>query len=183
MINSLRLTIVVALSSLALSALAQTSASATIAEVGHSGSNYEYSIDLTNTGSTGIETYWYSWVPGQNYLPSTPSNFTEPGGWNAPTVTGGGNSTDGKAIRWESSTGLAAGDSATFTFWIADAPSVIFGNSPFHGGPPIGTSFVYSGIFPSGTSHEFVTQPVPGPSSALALVGGLIGFARRRRKG
>jgi hypothetical protein len=165
---------------LSITAFAGTTATGTIQETAFSGGLYDYSIDLSNTGTTPIETFWFSWVPGQDYMATMPSNFSEPSFFNAPAVTGGG-SGDGYAIRWESSTGLGAGDSAIFTFWSASTPAEIAGDSVFHGGPPVATAFVYSGIFPSGSSDQIVVQSVPTPSTSIALGFGLVGLLVRRK--
>ncbi len=45
------------------------------------GANWDYTITLTDTGTTTIGTFWYSWIPGQGYLPSLPTNFSAPAGW------------------------------------------------------------------------------------------------------
>jgi hypothetical protein len=40
------------------------------------GPNFDYTINLTNTGGPGgdnIETFWFGWVPGEDFLPTSPS--------------------------------------------------------------------------------------------------------------
>ena len=61
---------------------------------------YHYTITLNNTGVAGdasINTFWYAWTPGQDYLPSSPTNLMSPGAWVA-SVTHEG-SGDGYGIQ------------------------------------------------------------------------------------
>lgn len=158
-------------------ALAQTSASGTISLIGTNGSDNEYDIQLTNTGTTGIETFWFAWVPGMNFMPDEPSSISQPTGW-TDTVTG---STDGYAIQWKTSGGLAAGHSLDgFMFSSVDSLSTLEGMNQGH---PILTSYVYSGQPFSGTSDQFVVSPTPEPASWLAITGlaGCAAIVRRRR--
>ena len=54
------------------------------------GGLYNYSILLQNTGTTAIGTFWYAWIPGQFYLPGTPTNIQPPPGWFYSIVNSGG---------------------------------------------------------------------------------------------
>jgi hypothetical protein len=161
------------------SALAQTTASAIITETGLSGGVYSYDIDLQNTGSTGIETFWFSWVPGSNLMPDMPTNISAPSDWTDVVTPGGG-----YAIQFKTSGGLAAGNSLDgFQFSSVDSPTVLQGTSQ---GLPILTSYVYSGQPFSGTFDQFVVQfnSAPEPSTWLAFGGMSLVLlrARRRRK-
>ncbi len=122
------------------------SASASIAAV-QQGSNFQYTITLTDTGTTPIGTFWFSWVPGAGYLPDLPS-FTAPAGWTA-TLTDGTPPANGYAIRWvatSTATALQPGGSfGGFVFTSATTPAVLFGNSTIHAPTPVATSVVYSG--------------------------------------
>ena len=140
-------------------------ADATISGV-QAGPVYHYTITLNNTGSAGddsIGTFWYGWVPGENFLPSSPSNIHSPTGWVA-AVTHGGTG-DGYAIQWQNSTGkaLAPGSSFNqFSFDSTNPPASFSGNSVFYTFAPVGTSFLYSG------------SPFVGSSTSLVVGNALI---------
>jgi hypothetical protein len=144
-----------------------------------SGGTYDYTVTLTNLGSvsdSSINTFWYAWIPGQNYLPVTPTNIASPVGW-VSTVTHAGAS-DGYAIQWHTSTtgtdALAPGASFQFTFDMTNTPASLAGNSVFYTNTPVGTSFVYSGAPLSGFSEQFVVQSVPEPTSVALIALGLL---------
>ncbi len=61
---------------------AAETASATITLGSHSAGSYTYDLSLTNTGTAGstIGTFWFSWIPGQNYLASNPTVVSAPTG-------------------------------------------------------------------------------------------------------
>jgi hypothetical protein len=139
---------------------AQTTATAIIANTPLGGGLFQYTITLSNTGTTGIQTFWFSWVPGQDFMATHPTTIGSPTGWTN-IITGGGPS-DGFAIQWKTSTNaLAANAQLTFSFQSTDTPAAIAANSTFHPTTPVGTSFVYSGLPFSGTSDQFVVQPAP----------------------
>jgi hypothetical protein len=54
------------------------SASATIAATLLPSGNYQYSMTLSDTGSTTIGTFWFAWVPGEDFLDLMPSSMTAP---------------------------------------------------------------------------------------------------------
>jgi hypothetical protein len=151
------------------------------------GSDFDYTITLTNTSGTGndsIETFWYAWVPGHNFMAGPkPINIITPTGW-TDIVTGAGNSTDGYAIQFTTSTAaLAPGGSLMFGFTSAETPAELAGNSLFGSNPPVGTSTIYSGQPFSGDSATFVVSSVPEPSSlTLGVLGVIASFAYLRFK-
>ena len=61
--------------------------------------NYRYTIVLADTGTTSIGTFWFSWLPGQGYLPSQPT-FTAPTQWSA-QLTDGPLPGNGFSILWQ----------------------------------------------------------------------------------
>src|SRR5690348_414067 len=70
----------------------QLAATATIASV-PDGPNFDYTISLTNTGSSNIGTFWFAWTPPgmpteYDFLPSLPSSITQPAGWLGPPTPG-----------------------------------------------------------------------------------------------
>jgi hypothetical protein len=158
-----------------------------------SGSDFNYTINLTNTSGAGndsIETFWFAWTPGHNYMPGAmPINIIAPTGW-TDSITGSGNATDGFAIQFvTSSAALAPGGSLTFGFTSAETPAVLAGNSPFGTFPPVTTSTVYSGAPFSADSDQFVVSSavssVPEPSSLTLGLFGVIAsltYLRFKRK-
>ncbi|MFO0961145.1 MAG: Gfo/Idh/MocA family oxidoreductase [Isosphaeraceae bacterium] len=135
------------------------------------GPNFDYTITLTNSAlsTESIRTFWYAWIPGQDYLATSPLAFGQPSGWTG-TITHVPNvATNGYAIQWVTSTApIAPGSSADFTFRSADAPSSVNGLSIFYPSTPVGTSFVYSGAPFQGTARQFIVTPEP---SSLVLGG------------
>src|SRR5450432_3365208 len=77
-------------------------ASATISGVLAGNSTYQYSATLNDTGSTTIGTFWFAWVPGEDFLDVSPTNIVTPAGWTAlVTHVGAG---DGYAIQYKATT-------------------------------------------------------------------------------
>jgi hypothetical protein len=154
------------------------------------GSNFDYTITLTNTSGAGgdkIGTFWYSWVPGEGFLPSLPSGIVAPAGWTDMT-TNGPPPTDGYSIQFVAGSGseLAPGGSLMFKFVSADTPATLAGLSTIHAGTPVGTSTLFQmGPF-AGDTATIVVASVPEPSTlALGMLGGLTSMAflwRRRRR-
>jgi hypothetical protein len=158
---------------------AQPNPSATLSSQ-PAGLNFNYTLTLDNNSppNTPIETFWYGWVPGEDFLPTSPKSVQAPAGWTG-TIMGGGPN-DGFSIEFTTSTApLNPGNSLTFQFQSADTPAQLAGNSPFFTTTPVGTSYVYEGSPFLSAGGPFVVQSVPEPSTlALLLVGGL-GFLRR----
>lgn len=111
------------------------------------GANFDYTVDLTDSsGSAAIGTFWYSWVPGKDFLASSPLSVSPPVGWTH-TITHGG-ATDGYAIQFVASSpayDVQPGSSMNSSFESADTPASVDANSPFYPGVPVRTSFVYPG--------------------------------------
>jgi hypothetical protein len=155
------------------------------------GADFNYTITLTNASSSGsgIGTFWYSWVPGEDFLASRPISVKPPAGWTDVITNEGGS--DGFAIQFVASSpanDVRTGSSLSFSFTSADPPTSVNGNSVFFPGTPVGTSFVYPGAPFSDAGHEFqVTSastsppppPPPPPSSPLVTV---IGVAEVKNK-
>jgi len=165
-------------------------ANAQISSQAAGGGFYDYTVTLNNTSaSTSIETFWFSWVPGEDFLPSSPTSVQAPTGWTysikgGPYYYYGYSYYDGYSLEFTTpSTPLAAGASLTFGFVSPDSPNAIAGDNPYFG-YPIGTSYVFSGGNASGTSEQFLVQTVvPEPSSLNFIAAGLTGLlvGRRRR--
>jgi hypothetical protein len=121
-------------------------ASATISEVLAANGAFQYSATLDDTGSTTIGTFWFAWVPGGDFLDSSPTNIVTPSGWTA-LITNAG-ATDGYAIQFvatSSASDLQPGASLSgFGFTSTETPAQLSGNSSFFPATPETTSFVYS---------------------------------------
>lgn len=134
------------------------SASASIAGLQVDPTTFQYSITLTDTGTTPIGTFWFSWVPGQGYLPNIPT-FQAPAGWSA-ILTDGAPPGNGYSIQWTAGSGAAALQPGQFlngfTFSSATTPGVLFGTSTIHPPTPVTTSTVYSGGIFSDPGFIFV---------------------------
>ncbi len=121
---------------------------------------FSYTITLTDTGTTPIGTFWFAWVPGQDYLSARPTVTGSPSGWTA-TITGGFPG-DGFAIEWVAGAGSAigiGGVSAAFTFTSTETPAQMGAAAPFFAGPATTTSFIYAGA-PLSSAGAKITIPV-----------------------
>jgi hypothetical protein len=146
--------------------MANITASGVISSVA-AGSGFDYTVALTNSSSStaAIGTFWYAWVPGEDFLASSPTSVTPPVGW-TDTITNTGSS-DGYAIQFVSSNSVydvQPGSSMNFSFDSAETPSSVAGNSPFYPTMPIGTSTVYPTSPFSDAGHEFVVTPTSTPT-------------------
>jgi hypothetical protein len=108
--------------------------------------SYQYTIDITDTGSGPIGTFWFAWVPGAGYLPDLPQ-FAAPEGWRG-MVTNGAPPADGYSIQWVAESAgdaLQPGQSLSgFTFTSAISPSTLFGLSAIHPPAMVDTAVIYS---------------------------------------
>lgn len=145
---------------------AQTlSAGAQLSGVASNGAlNYTLTLSNSNASTASIETFWFGWVPGADFMPVSPTNVGTPAGWTDQITHGGAG--DGYAIQFVTSTAaLAPGGSLTFTFTSTSSPATMAGDSPYYSTTPIGSSFVYSGPPESGASDQFVVETTTGSSS------------------
>jgi hypothetical protein len=160
-------------------ASAAETATATITQTGTTGVDFNYSITLHDTGTTNVGTFWYAWIPGEDFMPAAPVTVTNPGGWNDQIT-----SSLGYAIQWTAGTAgaqITPGNSLTFSFVSPSDLATITGIAPSYPGTLIGTSFIYSGTpFSDGGDQFVVAAPEPAGVS-LAGAGGLMAIRRRRR--
>jgi MYXO-CTERM domain-containing protein len=184
-----RTILLVAAAGMASSIYAAEIASATISSTQLDATDWQYNLTLTDAGTTDVGTFWFSWVPGEDFMGVAPSGVSSPAGW-TDNVTNAG-AADGFAIQWLAGPGdaLTPGDSlAGFQFDSTLSPADMAADSPFFPTTPVLTSFVYSGAPFSDAGFQFLVQPVaaaaaPEPvSGALAMFGaGVLVFMRRRR--
>ena len=127
------------------------------------GADFKYDITLTNSSQSNapIGTFWYAWVPGKDFLATSPISETAPTGWIDSITHTPGNPPDGFAIQFIAGNNgttnpVEPGSSMAFSFVSADTPAMVFGNSQFYNNPPVGTSFVYSGMPFSDQGFQFV---------------------------
>lgn len=163
-------------------------ASAVISSTQLTPTTFQYTMDLTDAGTTNIGTFWFSWVPGQGFLDSAPLGFEAPPNWTA-VQTDGPPPLDGYSIQWVAMAGdeLTPGESLSgFTFDSTLTPQDLAGISSIHPGTPILTSFTYSGAPFSDPGFSFVVTEAaiaPEPTTCFLFGVGFIGlaFVRRRR--
>jgi hypothetical protein len=122
------------------------------------GEDWQYSIKLVDSGSTTVGTFWFAWVPGEDFLDTSPSSITSPSGWQEVVTHGGPN--DGFAIQWKASSTsdeIQSGGTLTgFSFVSSESPTALAGDSAFYPGTPMLTTVVYEGEPLSGPGFQFV---------------------------
>ena len=169
----------------AVPAFAQVAATATMTAT-QNGSNWDYDITLHNTGATNIETFWFGWIPGYDYLPSLPTVTGTPTNWttfieNLPTT----NRYSIEFYDTGTSNPVTPGNSSSaFQFTSPDSPTTLQGTGFI--GLPNTYSYIYSGPGEAGTLSTIFQIPittVPEPASiVLASLGGLVGLLAWRRR-
>ena len=137
------------------------------------GANFDYTIKLTNSASStsGIGTFWYAWVPGQDFLTSSPISVTPPSGWTDKIMHTA--PSDGYSIQFVASIPIddvEPGGSMNFMFTSADTPAAVNGNSVDFPGMAVGTSVVYPAGPLSDGGHEFVVTQAGTPTPTGPLV-------------
>jgi hypothetical protein len=136
---------------------------------------YEYTLTLTNTGTTTIGTFWLGWIPGAGFMPDAPTNVQSPSGW-SPTLTNGN-----AAIQWTTASSLLAPGTSLpgFIFDSTMTPAQFEGPFPGPGlgaGDPVDTFFVYiaAPLADPGFQGSATAPAAPEPASWAVI---LIGFA------
>jgi hypothetical protein len=167
---------------------AATSASATISSQQLAPNSWQYSLSLTNTGDTTINTFWNAWIVYADtyiydFLQTQPTSVSSPSGWGGGAVSDSFYSPGYYSIEWQSPTGLAPGQTLSgFTFTTPDDPSEIYGDS-FFSGYPVRESWVYHGASQSEPGFELTPTivPVPEPTTAALLLPAAVLLVHRRR--
>jgi hypothetical protein len=150
-------------------------ATAQVSDTALGGGEFDYTIVLNNVGTGPVGTFWFSWIPGEDFMGTSPTDIVSPTNWTS-NITHGG-STDGYAIQWVASSPLAAGSSLDFSFESTQTPSELAGDSPFYTTTPEATAFVYGGAPFSDAGDQFIVQSVPEPSTLDMLVVCMFGIS------
>jgi len=166
---------------------ASETAKGTISATPLGGGKFQYNIALTNTSTDGsdIGTFWFSWIPGVDYMEALPTSITAPTGWIFP-VTGSDNSSDGNAIEYYNIDGtadqLTPGNTFNFSFDSTEPLSQILGPSTYGSHLPETTAYVYEGFPETDAGFKLNVTAVPEPVSAsmIALSSGALLLRRRR---
>jgi hypothetical protein len=152
--------------------------------------NFSYAMTFKDASDATlpIGTVWFAWVPGEDFLATSPLSETSPAGWTVGAVTHAG-ATDGYAIQWVASSAARdipiGGSLSGFGFTTADSPASIDGKSPFFPTTPVLTTFAYSGGPFSDAGTQFTVasaSPVPEPASLAVAVLPVAMLLRRRRR-
>jgi hypothetical protein len=144
---------------------------------------FQYDLTLTDTGTTDIGTFWFSWIPGAGFMTATPTNVMSPSGWSDILTN------SGAAIQWTNPIPITPGSSVSgFEFDSTLTPAQLEGMSSVPG-DPVDTFFTYSGApfvndngFQGVAKAAQVTTPEPATLTLASVALGLLGFARRFRR-
>jgi hypothetical protein len=123
-----------------------------VSAVQNSPGTFQYTVNLTDTGTTTIGTFWFAWddVPDQDFMSSQPTVTGSPAGWTAFVTShfyqGVGT---GYGIEWIASSPSArinaGASSSAFTFTSTETPTQMAAVSPFDHTFQSTSSFVYQG--------------------------------------
>jgi hypothetical protein len=168
---------------LSLPAMAALSATATYTVTQPSPGVFDYDLTLSDTGTTPIGTFWFSWIPGRGFMTASPSPVASPSGWSDALTQ-----ENGAAILWTTTSAfLQPGHSLTgFSFESTETPAELAGDDAGTG-DPVTTAFVYHGAPFSDGGYQLTARPAaPEPATwvlMLAGFGGLgaLAFARSRK--
>jgi hypothetical protein len=145
------------------------SATATITSTQLNSTTFHYEMTLTNTGTTTIGTYWFSWIPEEGFLNVTPVNIKSPAHWASAITDGGG------SIQYVTTDLLVPGATVSgFAFDSTESPTDLTGAPGVT--LPNDVSFIYSSQPLGGPGFQLVptiTNPLPpSPAAASVLPGG-----------
>ena len=156
-------------------------ASGTVSGSGSGPYTYNLTFSDDPTATQPIGSVWYSWVPGQFFLPSDPLTAFAPNGWTA-NLSGTFNSV--QFLANSSANYIQPGQTLSGFGYTAN-----FTPAQLAGAANSGESVAYvAGLFsdpPFGSGNTFVVQTAPEPSS-LALLGigiaGFLGITQRKKR-
>ena len=150
-------------------------ASGTISGSGSGPFSYSLTFSDAAGASSPIGSVWYAWVPGQFYLPSTPSSASAPNGW---TANISANSV--QFIANSAANDIAPGHSLSgFGYQASFSPSQLAA------APNSGVSVAYSGGLFSDAGNTFTVQaiavPEPSPLTLMLCGSAALVLAMSRR--
>ncbi|HXI83211.1 MAG TPA: PEP-CTERM sorting domain-containing protein [Verrucomicrobiae bacterium] len=154
-------------------ARATIDAAVTISSQDAGGGAFNYTLTLNNhsTSTSPIETLWFSWIPGLDFMSVSPTAETAPTGWDTFVETG---YYGGYSVRYTTTTApLNPNGQLQFSFTSTVTSNELAGNDSVFGYYPELTTFLYSQSIEGGDSTSLLAQQVtavPEPSS-IALVG------------
>jgi hypothetical protein len=141
---------------------------------------YSYGLSFTDAANatSPIGSVWYAWIPGFDYLPSTPTSASAPTGWTA-TISG-------NSIQFVANS--AANDIAPGQTLSGFGYQATFSPSELAAAPNSGKSVAYTGGLFSSAGDTFTVVPgaVPEPTSTALLLcgaGAVVLFRRRFQLG
>jgi hypothetical protein len=118
-------------------------ANASITGTSNNSGGFNYTTTINDTGTTAIGTFWFGWIPGEDFLTQNPTLIGSPSGWSASIVPIG----SGYSIEWTANSAAsyipAGGSSSAFTFSSTETPAVLGGTSTLDSRYAASTSFVY----------------------------------------
>jgi len=133
---------------------------------------YTYDVTFTDSGSatSPIGSIWYSWVPGQFFLPGIPTTASAPTGWSADIFD--------NSIQFVASSSIydiTAGSSLSgFSYQASFSPATLAAT------PNSGESVAYVAGLQTDNGMTFTVRAVPEPSSAALLGMSALGLALAR---
>ena len=171
--NKLSLTLFVALGAVSAAFAQGEMASGTISSTGSG--PYVYSLTFSDGAgaSSPIGSVWYAWIPGQFFLPGTPTSASAPAGWTA--------NVNGDSVQFIASSSadyITAGHSLSgFSYDATFTPAQLAA------APNSGESDAYSAGLFSDAGDIFTVQAVPEPSLVSFLGAGFLApaFAGHRK--
>jgi hypothetical protein len=149
-------------------------ANASLAGTSNGSGGFNYKITLDDTGTTAINTFWFGWIPGEDFLTQNPTLIGSPAGWTEQIVPVG----SGYSIEWTANSSInaiqPAGSSSAFTFSSTETPAQFSAKSTLDSFYPATTSFVYSGAALVSPGQQITptvqAAAVPAAESASATV-------------
>jgi hypothetical protein len=137
-------------------------ASGTISSSGAGPYLYDLTFSDAANATSPIGSVWYSWIPGEFYLPGTPNSASAPVGWTANVF--------GDSVQFVASSpsfDITAGNSLSgFSYQAAFTPAQLAA------APSSGVSDAYSGGLFSDSGNIFTVEAVPEPTTPALLVFG-----------